>query len=127
MVRENLTELQLTDIELGQIIQIHWISTEQRQVAITCTTDDEYVENRPSPQTEVQKDDEVVTETATPPNDSDVAYTVDEAPFRTRPHRTSRPPKYLKDYKCSNNRLGMIRVRPVMRIVHQPNTSTESM
>ena len=82
LVRENLAELQLTDTELGRIIQLRWISTEQHQVAITCTTDDEDVENRPSPQTEGQKDDEVVTETATPPNDSSVASTVDEATFR---------------------------------------------
>jgi len=102
------------------------VSAEQQQVATTCTTDDDAVKNRPSPQTEAQKDDKVVTETATPPNDSNVAYTVDEAPFRTRPHRRSRPPKYLKDYKCSNNRFEVIRVRPAMRIAHQPNTSTES-
>jgi len=64
LVRENLPELQRTDTELGRIIQIRWISTEQHQVAITCTTVDEDVENRPSPQTEAQKDDEVVNETA---------------------------------------------------------------
>jgi len=74
-MRENLPELQRADPELGRIIQLRWISTEQHQVVITCTTDDEDVENRPSSQTEGQKNDEVVTETATPPNDSSVAYT----------------------------------------------------
>jgi len=115
----------LAETPKSWLTEANSVDTEDQQVATTCTANDEVVKDQPNPQVKVRKDNGMITETATPPDDSHVAYTVDEVPFRTRPKRTVRPPKYLEDFQYSNNRIGIIRARSTMRSNHRPNASTE--
>ena len=115
----------LAETPKSWLTEANSVDTEDQQVATTCTTNDEVGKNQPNPQVEVRKDNVMITETATPPDDSHVAYTVDEVPFRTRPKRTVRPPKYLEDFEYSNKRICIIRARSTMRSNHRPNASTE--
>ena len=67
---------------------------------------------------QVSTTEEIVKMTASP-NGPNAAYSVDEAPLRTRPRRTICPPKHLEKFVCPTYRIGIIRLGPLMKISHQ--------